>query len=349
MTRAIRSGFTLIEILVVVAIIGILIALLLPAVQAAREAARRIQCTNNLKQMGLASHNYHTTHGCFPLGATLAICSLAPFERDSWNDWSLHAQILPMLDQQSAYDAINFDWAPWVTDTCTQGPQINNTIWNIQIGTFMCPSDRLVGNVCTNNYQGSYGASVLDSDQELQLGSSGLFTYQRCYRLDSVSDGSSNTLAFAEALVTSLGPKPEAGRDGVCAPSTPGVYQYNVAANPAAVLAGLASCDASWNSGASFAFDGGRWWGLGANGWTMFNAVVTPNNKQHPWRGCRFDITRCGLNNGPINSATSPHPGGVNVTLADASVRFIKDGIDQRTWWALGTRAGGEVISADSY
>ena len=81
----------------------------------------------------------------------------------------------------------------------------------------------------------------------------------------------------------------------------------------------------------------------------MLNAVVTPNSKKYPWRGCRFDTTRCGLNNGAINSATSRHPGGVNATLADGSVRFIKDTIDQRTWWTLGTRSGGEVVGTDAY
>ena len=221
MKSAQSRGFTLIELLVVIAIIGILIALLLPAVQAVREAMRRLQCTNNLKQMGLASHNYHTVHSCFPLGATLAICSLAPFERNAWNDWSLHSQLLPMLDQQPVYDAINFNWAPWVSDTCNEGPSINATIWQIRIATFMCPSDDLVGNVCTNNYQGSYGALVLDFEQELLKGSSGLYTYQRCYSLDSVTDGSTSTLAFSEALVTSSGPNPQAGRDGACARPRP--------------------------------------------------------------------------------------------------------------------------------
>src|SRR3954453_11660663 len=141
-----RPGFTLIELLVVIAIIGVLIALLLPAVQAAREAARRSQCTNNLKQLGLGLHNYHQGVGSFPMGSSRA-------NGATWNNWSAQGLMLPYMEQQAIYNAINFNWE--VTQS------VNTTAAYTTISSFLCPSDGNAGNITglLNSYTGSCGTS----------------------------------------------------------------------------------------------------------------------------------------------------------------------------------------------
>ena len=133
MSRKHRHGFTLIELLVVIAIIGVLIALLLPAVQAAREAARRAQCTNNLKQIGLALHNYHSVNGTFPLGSIKAQQNLGSYASYRW---SVHAQILPNLEQTALYNAINFNWCPCSSGTASS---INSTARFTWVRPFSVP------------------------------------------------------------------------------------------------------------------------------------------------------------------------------------------------------------------
>src|SRR4051794_10466850 len=138
MTSQTRRGFTLIELLVVIAIIAILISLLLPAVQSAREAARRAQCINNMKQIGLGMHNYHTANGTFPLGGTVAAAYSNTYT-SSWGTWSAHALMLGYMEQQPLYNSANFSWA------VIMGPgwNINTTVSNSIISTFLCPSDNL--------------------------------------------------------------------------------------------------------------------------------------------------------------------------------------------------------------
>ena len=157
--RTERQGFTLIELLVVIAIIAVLIALLLPAVQSAREAARRAQCTNNIKQLGLARHNYHTAVGSFPPGAVpqwvFSPKSSGGWYFSTWGLWSCMAMMLPYLEQQPLYSAANFSWAPQYG----QGYPVNRTFYLTRVKTFMCPSDGLVGQVSTNNYGGCIGTT----------------------------------------------------------------------------------------------------------------------------------------------------------------------------------------------
>jgi prepilin-type N-terminal cleavage/methylation domain-containing protein len=161
-----RRGFTLIELLVVIAIIAVLIALLLPAVQAAREAARRIQCTNNLKQIGLALHNYHSAVGSFPMGITVAFSTAYGPGEQSWGTWSALSLMLPYLEQTNLYNAANFS-------LCTQlppGNAINSTVFNANIAAFLCPSDGLSGTSSSNlsnnnNYFGSIGTTTYPSAQ----------------------------------------------------------------------------------------------------------------------------------------------------------------------------------------
>ena len=203
----IRRGFTLIELLVVIAIIAVLIALLLPAVQAAREAARRIQCTNNLKQLALAMHNYNTAVGTLPVGidnTTAYGGQSPPGSLSTWTAWSAQALLLSYVEQGPLYNAANFSW------TCCyvsgQADATNSTVYNTRIAAFLCPSDGLAGVQNINSYYGSIGTSTI----QYPAGgvTTGVFqvydpTTNSCQsvNLASITDGTSNTIAFGEGLV----------------------------------------------------------------------------------------------------------------------------------------------------
>jgi prepilin-type N-terminal cleavage/methylation domain-containing protein len=219
-----RRGFTLIELLVVIAIIAVLIALLLPAVQAAREAGRRAQCVNNLKQIGLAMHNYHTGIGTFPMGGTVAqIHYYGKTYPVSWGTWSAHALMLSYLEQSPLYNGANFSWAVGASTAW----KINSTVSQTNLSMFLCPSDGLSpigpltqGSGVNNNYMGSVGTSTNYSSTTSSTGvtpqdTTGVFTEGgRSYGLQSITDGSSNTIAFSEALVGDLTIEQIRWRDG---------------------------------------------------------------------------------------------------------------------------------------
>jgi prepilin-type N-terminal cleavage/methylation domain-containing protein len=200
-----RSGFTLIEVLVVIAVIGILIALLLPAVQSARQAVRRIQCVNNLKQIGIAMHNYHQAIGTFPLATAVAFSSAGV--KTDWGTWGVHAMMLPYLDQTPIYNAVNFDWSCWYGT----GQQINGTAFNTSLSVFLCPSDGLAndgtintemvalgffGEANINNYLGSLGTTTNPNSPT----GTGIFAHATAYGMESVTDGTSNTIALSEGI-----------------------------------------------------------------------------------------------------------------------------------------------------
>jgi len=352
MRRAQRRAFTLIELLVVIAIIAVLISLLLPAVQSAREAARRAQCINNLKQIGLGLHNYLSTHNAFPLAETSAYCNYGGGYYSDWGSWSAHALLLGYMEGQPLYNAANFNWVV----EFGQGFPINLTVSNSIIATFLCPSDGASPNPSnsqqwygnTTNYFASWGTTT----DAWSPDSTGMFAHSRAVGIQAVTDGTSNTIAFSEGLIPT---------DTKFLPYRGGIaykkYDQNkgglfdARTNVPQVMSDLALCTQYFQAKQfpAGANDKGFRWAIGGLGMTGFNTIVTPNSKQNPWGGCRLDQAGGGFAWGPYSTATSLHPGGVNVLFGDGSARFVKDTIDMQTWWSLGTRSQGEVLSADSY
>ena len=375
-----RRGFTLIELLVVIAIIAVLIALLLPAVQAAREAARRMQCSNNLKQIGLAMHNYHSTYDVFPMGASKN-CNSDPANGcpgyADWRGWSSLATALPFVEQSALYNAINFAFAEEIHDGNPQ--PMNSTVLATKVNAFMCPTDPNVGLQNINSYHAGYGTtsdwpsgpnngsgSMQNADGN---GSTGMFAVWISYGIRDATDGTSSTLLYSEALVgDSKGNENNTTTNRSYSGGSPGShYRGNGIVVPAAkyevddftlsattaqgILNSLAACAAEWNKGTSVLITSHRGyrWGSFSEG-CAFNVAQTPNDKSYPFNVCRGQGNPAQSDNGSNSlPATSFHPGGVNALFADGSVKFIKETINRNTWWALGTRARGEIISADSY
>ncbi len=337
MRRRQRPGFTLIELLVVIAIIAVLIALLLPAVQAAREAARRSQCVNNLKQIGLALHNYEGAIGSLPPGE-----GAAPV--NNWDGWSAQTMLLPFVEQANLYNAINFN----IALGAARGWPDNTTAQRTSINSFLCPSDidRLTSAEGHNNYFGNAGSLPAVSTNQ----PSGLFAGMTplsdpnyysasIVRFADITDGLSNTAAFSERLkgtgtfnTDSLDPmRPSASVSKISGITGDPVVVFNLcnAASPTQAgssLSGFVSVGSTWH--------------LGEAPGSRYNHVMPPNT---------WSCTGHNSDNDGAHTAGSRHPGVVNVCMADGSVKAIKNTVNMQTWRALGTKAGGEVLSADSY
>jgi prepilin-type N-terminal cleavage/methylation domain-containing protein/prepilin-type processing-associated H-X9-DG protein len=343
-----RHGFTLIELLVVIAIIAVLIALLLPAVQSAREAARRTQCVNNLKQIGIGFHNYHSVNNVLPPGQ---------LEGNDWADWSAHTMMLAYLEQTQVYNAINFTGYGYGVNPAQPGSAHNSTAQRVKINIFLCPSDidRLTSLEGHNNYTACSGSSP---DSAAQLGSfNGPFIgpdpnnnssrNAQTFGFRDILDGTSQTAAFSEKVKgldnNALDPiKPystvfDAADPGPAGRSVPLVYYASCrAVNP---LTGTPETGQGFTTSPNGV---GCTWHVGYPPQTRYTHVMPPNT----W-SC--DYGNGGASIRGAHTASSRHPGGVNVLFCDGSVRFIKDTVGIQTWWALGTIANNEVISSDSY
>jgi prepilin-type N-terminal cleavage/methylation domain-containing protein/prepilin-type processing-associated H-X9-DG protein len=324
-----RNAFTLVELLVVIAIIGILVALLLPAVQAAREAARRMSCTNNLKQVTLALHNYHDTYRTFPPAGLYPVG--VPVAADAW---SLQARLLPYLEQANLQNLIdwNFSYAaqPLVTKT--------------RVDAYLCPSetnDRERPDGAITHYPLNYGVNVgtwFVLDPNTQEWGDGLTGPNTRTTMASLIDGTSNTLAFAE--VKAWNPYL---RDG----GSPAGAGVPIPATPAAVVA----------YGGSFKTDSGHTeWVDGRAHQTCVTGTFPPNTVvPYTSGGILYDVdfnsSREGKTTNQVTYAVvtsrSYHPGGVNASLADGSVRFVAETINMATWRGLATRHGGEIVTLD--
>jgi prepilin-type N-terminal cleavage/methylation domain-containing protein len=367
-----HRGFTLIELLVVIAIIAVLIALLLPAVQAAREAARRIQCTNNLKQLGLATHNYISTYQAFPSGSMWP-CSQVDFGNGNqgacwgWGAGPL-VQLFNYMEQTVLYNAYNAGLGVYGSyPPSASGPTLwwgNTTVFNTNVNAFLCPSDSRQIPASTQisvvNYGGNYGGPfqmggftgivIPDSNPGWIYSDAQSVTLMNTaitVSLASVTDGTSNTGMWSEML-TPAGILPVAGtgknsENRAFFPTA----SSSITPTAAGVLQFLANCRAvATGTPAGSSNMGYQWWSAFPGYVTNnYNHVGTPNSRQ-----CQnFPIDTYGLDVYGAASPNSFHPGGINECFADGSVHFIKDSIGPQAWWSLGSRAGGEVLSSDSY
>jgi prepilin-type N-terminal cleavage/methylation domain-containing protein/prepilin-type processing-associated H-X9-DG protein len=349
-----RRGFTLIELLVVISIIAVLIALLLPAVQSAREAARRAQCTNNLKQIGLAMHNYHSTHDNFPLGCSQGRFNVTDANPATWGNWSPQALMLNYMEAAPLYNAINFNF----TGDNGQAAYVNSTVWNTRVSSYLCPSDGLAGVTNINSYAGSIGTSVWRNNAEDNKATvsrtTGVFAEYASSGVRDCTDGTSNTIAYGEALVGEQRDQLNRWRSSPMGVSLPSITftsngLYDASSQQAGVLTALQVCTKRFEAKVSSPARGKRW-GWGSPGIGLFNTIAPPNSTQYPWAACRDNCDGgCNADRAAFANATSAHPGGCNFLLADGSVKFIKSSINMTTYWALGTKGNGEVISADSF
>ena len=365
-SRLQRHGFTLIELLVVIAIIAVLIALLLPAVQAAREAARRAQCINNLKQIGLSLHNYHDINNAFPpLVENGGNAAWGSVYFDPWPlNWS--SSTLPQIEGMALYNALNFAYG-------SIGSPQNATVMNAQVATLLCPSEsqkQPSQGKTSRSYHGNVGGpanisawnGVLVPMRSDANGSTGCPENSNCGTVGmfSITDGTSNTALVSEKLVGS-GPNAPVRRDH---PSAKRGYGWALglannldqgSAGGASAMAFVNACKSvpgsAMSKGTGLPAGNGLYWIGGNPGscliWCGYNHHVTPNNVQ-----CVASNDGNTETWGSVMDAIPPssnHPGGVNMAIADGSVRFIKDTISPLTWWALGSRNGGEIISSDSY
>jgi prepilin-type N-terminal cleavage/methylation domain-containing protein/prepilin-type processing-associated H-X9-DG protein len=327
-----RRGFTLIELLVVIAIIAVLIGLLLPAVQKVREAAAKAKCQNNLKQLGLALHNYDGAKGSLP--PAIRGNGAPPY----FDQWSVLAELNPYLEQTAIYNKMDLTQQTYdITFNITAPNQF--AVQQI-VGLFLCPSDRMtpvtsgpaygVPVIGPTNYvfcngTGTNGGSPWNAD--------GVFIAQKRFRVTDIPDGTSTTAWASESI---LGDGAAAALGAMPAPADV-VYAF---------ISGLPLSDTACAAATQWNFQQPRgfMWASGEIRNASYNHFYPPNPPQ--WDCVTLDL-RAGQTQFTANgwkAARSRHSGGVNMSLADGSVRFVTNGIDLATWRALATRAGGEPV-----
>ncbi len=349
-------GFTLIELLVVIAIIAVLIALLLPAVQAAREAARRSQCVNNLKQIGLAVANYESSNGCLPP------TGCGGFTEPGYNDFSMKARLLPFMEQSAVYNALNQS----LFAISKVNPMAQMTAIAASISSFLCPSDANDPNWTVpgggykpglNNYGNNLGTCYTINGNAFDGPVWRLEDPGRgpVVTLASITDGTSNTAMHSE-WIKGKGTNPPSGRQAIYTST----QQFNNTAGQlspamlgswqATLQAIAATCQPKPGTKATSDYKGATWADGQAGAGGSYSHLLAPNkptcyfaNKAFATAGETFighdDIT--------MINASSYHPGGVNMGFLDGSVKFIKDSVNLGTYGAIATRAGGEVVGSD--
>jgi prepilin-type N-terminal cleavage/methylation domain-containing protein/prepilin-type processing-associated H-X9-DG protein len=337
-------AFTLVELMVCIMVICVLFALLLPAVQSAREAARRLQCAGNLKQIGIAINNYHESVGALPWGS-------GPW---GWNDWSTHTLLLPFIDQVLAYNALNFSNG-FLPDPNRPVPA-NVSVTRTTFSVFLCPSDldRLLSADGHVNYSGNAGSAPNSfyGGGKNNFGStgpySGVFIFPGAgnaqppttLRFANITDGLSNTAAFSER-VKGIGVNNQDRLDSLSPSSTiVELAMQKVDATPDSYRA-LCMGTGSGANTPMFNIEsvGSRWYcGYAAD--TRYNHIMCPNS----W-SCAANL----VGDPGAYTASSRHPGLVNVLLCDGAVRAVTNSVSVNVWSALGTRANGEVFAQTEY
>ena len=336
-----RKGFTLVELLVVIAIIGILVGLLLPAVQAAREAARRMSCSNNMKQIGLSMHNYHDTHKVFPTFVT------RNGQNDYWRGYSAFTMVLPFIEQQPLYNQVQTQTRNFFEHWDT-GP--HNALRATTVSAFLCPSSPRFPSSGTGwsngpgcNYGVSFGSTIEWQNFQNQ---NGMFRGQsnataKCStRLADVSDGLSNTLLASEHISGDdngsflMGGATSEPRIGSAFPAGGNQYpsQAQLDTFGAACLAATAH-----NS------QNGNQWMSPEPTQTALNTAAPPN-----WRypNCQTSGSGFASDRDGIYTPRSKHSGGVQCAVGDGSVRFVTESIDLKSWQYFGGRDDGQQTTA---
>lgn len=307
-----RSALTLIELLVTISIIAILIGLLLPAVQSAREAARRNQCQSNLRQFGLAMNNYASTYNLLPSG------------HGGTNRYSLHVALLPYLDQAVVFHCFNMSL--FAADASSPGP--NSTAVYAQIGVLECPSDPFVKTPMTN-YAGNLG----DNRAAYTPEGNGVFDVEPI-GFQQITDGASNTVAMSEFLVGLMDHRIERLRTFF--------WPTDFATGPPLSLAQFSARCYELEGMQPMSNIKGVLWTLGQREFTLYDHTLPIN-----WPSCGSTVSSKVV--AGATTATSLHPGGANCLFADGHVRLLSGGINPAVWRGLGTRNGGEVFSSTSY
>jgi prepilin-type N-terminal cleavage/methylation domain-containing protein/prepilin-type processing-associated H-X9-DG protein len=321
-----RPGFTLVELLVVIAIIGVLLGLLLPAVQAAREAARRLQCGNNLKQLGLALHGYTDAHRVLPMQGTFT-------PGGTFTGYSIHTRLLPYLEQPGLYAAANF----------AAGFAAQPEVCRTRVAAFRCPSDPKEGTRPEGGVEfagTNYGFNIgtwLAVDQQTGEAGDGPFGVNQRHDPAAIADGLGQTLAAADVLTF-----------------TPGLLDGGRPASPFTPPPDTPAQAVAYGGALDPDFGHTQW----VSGRTLQSGLTTtfpPNTRvAHSAGGRVYDVDFTSARFGPGTprqtyravTARSGHPGGVNALWLDGSVRFARNTLAQGVWRALGTRAGGEVVTA---
>jgi prepilin-type N-terminal cleavage/methylation domain-containing protein/prepilin-type processing-associated H-X9-DG protein len=306
-----HSAFTLIELLVVIAIIAMLIGLLLPAVQKVRDSAQRMSCQNNLKQIGLALHNYHSSYQVLPPGSNPS-------------GFTVVALLLPFLEQGNVYNQINFNASP-------DDPVANGVPFGTPINSLICPSDpfgALPQGMGGNNYFANYGTDINFFGNSTVA--NGTFALRDTgISLLAITDGTSNTAAFSELLKGDFNNAVYNKADWI---NVSAVGLPTTADQAYSICQSVNPQNLSYQCFSS----GGEWLGDDNTG-TAYTHVVPPNTTNCVWlANLTFAIT-----------ASSNHTNGVNVLLCDGSVRFVTNSVSLTTWRALGTRNGGDLVGSD--
>jgi prepilin-type N-terminal cleavage/methylation domain-containing protein/prepilin-type processing-associated H-X9-DG protein len=329
------AAFTLVELLVVISIIGVLVAMLLPAVQAARETSRRASCMNRLRQMTLAMQNHVAAVGAFPNGSVSRPMPNAAGAPWTFYRWSALAALTPYMENSAVHDALDFERPLYDGAAGLQPSGPNRDVVRLVIPDFLCPSDlseRLTESFGPTNYAVCTGTGVgnpeIATDDGSPHGVDGVFGVNSATRPGQITDGLSKTVLLSESTL---------GRPADASPHDPAMEYQFITAAP--LRESVCRASSSWN----YTDPRGFSWANGEHRCTLYNHHDTPNP---PTPDCMGVL----IGGGPDRmftpygwrAARSLHPGGVNVALADGSVRFIGDDVDSAAWRAGATVAGGD-------